>query len=42
MNFANIANQIKFIDTYKCYQESLSILASTMTDEERSNIKKGV
>ena len=40
INFANIANQIKFLDTYKYYQQSLSVLASTMTDEERSNIKK--
>ena len=40
INFANIVNQIKFLDTYKYYQQSLSVLASTMTDEERSNIKK--
>lgn len=38
ITFANIANQIKFIDMY--YQQGLSVLASTMTDEERSNIKK--
>ena len=40
INFANIANQVKFIDTFKYYQQSLSVLASTMTNEERSNIKK--
>ena len=40
INFANIANQIKFLDTYKYYQQSLSVLASTMTDEKRPNIKK--
>ena len=40
INFANIANQIKFIDTINYYQQSLSVLASTMTDEERHCIKK--
>ena len=40
INFANIANQIKFIDTIRYYQQRLSVLASTMTDEERHCIKK--
>ena len=40
INFAKIANQVKFIDTFKYYQQSLSVLASTMTDEERHCIKK--
>ena len=31
INFANISDQIKFIDTLKYYQQSLSVLASTMT-----------
>ena len=34
INFANIADQIKFIDTIQNYQQSLSVLASTMIDEE--------
>ena len=42
INFAYIANQAKFIDFYKYYQQSLSVLTSTMTDKERSNIKKSV
>ena len=37
---ANIANQIKFIDTCKYYQQTLSVLTSTMTDEEGLNLKK--
>ena len=34
-NFANISDQVKFIDTYKYFQQSLSVLANTMSDEER-------
>ena len=40
INFANIANQVKFIDTIKYYQQSLAVLAGTMTDQERFSIKK--
>ena len=40
INFANIANQVNYIDTYKYYQQSLSVLVSTMTDEERFCVKK--
>ena len=32
INFANISDRIKFIDTYKYYQQTLSVLASTMND----------
>ena len=34
INFANIANQVKLIDTIKYYQQSLAVLAGTMTDQE--------
>ena len=37
INFANISHQVKFIDTYKYFQQSLSVLAHTMSNE----IKKG-
>ena len=40
INFANIANQVKFIDTIKYYQQSLAVLAGTMTNQERLSIKK--
>ena len=40
INFANISNQVKFIDTIKYYQQSLAVLAGTMTDQERFSIKK--
>lgn len=33
ISFAIIAEQIKFIGTNKYYQQSLSTLAATMTDE---------
>ena len=39
INFANISNQIKFIDTLKYYQQILSVLTSTMTREEIQKIK---
>ena len=39
-NFANIVNQVKFIDTIKYYQQSLAVLASTMTEQGRLSIKK--
>ena len=35
INFANIANQVKLIDTIKSYQQSLAVLAGTVTDPER-------
>ena len=40
INFANIANQVKFIDTLKYYQQSLSVLPTTMTDQEKQGIEK--
>ena len=39
INFVNISNQVKFIDTYKYFQQSLSILANTMSDEERLGVR---
>ena len=39
-NFANINNTHKFIDTLKYYQESLSQLRKTATEEGREAIKK--
>ena len=39
VNFAIIRNQVKFIDTVKYFQQSLSNLAKSMTDEERKNIR---
>ena len=39
INFANISDQIKFIDTLKYYQQSLSVLASTMTEQEKQSIR---
>ena len=40
VNFANISDQIKIIDTLKYYQTTLANLASTAEDFEKSNIKK--
>ena len=40
INFANIVNQLKFIDTLKYSQQSLSVLATTMTDREKQSIQK--
>ena len=40
VNFANISEQIKIIDTLKFYQTTLANLASTADDYEKSNIKK--
>ena len=39
INFTNIGGQIKFIDTYKFFQQSLSALASNMSDEERKGVR---
>ena len=35
INFANIGNQVTFIDTIKHFQESLGMLASNLTDSEK-------
>ena len=34
INFVNIANQVKFIDTLKYYQQSSSVLVATMKNEK--------
>ena len=34
-NFGNINNEIKLIDSLKCYQRSLSELSSTLTEQEK-------
>ena len=39
INFANIGEQVKLIDTLKYYQQSLSNLADTMAEIEKQNIK---
>ena len=39
VNYANIPNQLKIIDTLKCYQTTLAGLTSTTDDEEKTNIK---
>ena len=39
INFKNIANQAKFIDTSKYYQQNLSVLETTMIDQEKQSIK---
>ena len=39
INFANISNQIVFIDTIKYIQLSLVFLAKTMTKEEKKTLK---
>ena len=39
INYANIGEQIKFIDTMKYYQQSLAKLAESMTEEEKEKIK---
>ena len=40
ISFSNITGEIKFIDSLKYYQKSLSELASTVSDEERAAIRK--
>ena len=40
INFANINNTYKFVDTLKYYQQSLSQLTKTATEEEKEAIKK--
>ena len=39
INFAAIANQVRFIDTTKYFQQSLAGLAESMNDEERRGIR---
>ena len=39
-NFKNIANQVKCIDTSKYYPQSLSVMATTMIDQEKQSIKR--
>ena len=40
INFSNITDEIKFINSLKYYQKSLAELASNLTDEENVSIKK--
>ena len=38
INFANIGNQVQFLDTIKCFQQSLAGLASSLTGKEKEAI----
>ena len=40
INFSNIAGEIKFVDSLKFYQKSLSELASTLSVEEKLAMKE--
>ena len=40
VNYAGIGEQVKFIDTMKYYQHSLTALSMTITPKEKSSIKK--
>ena len=40
INFRNIGNEIKFIETLKYYQKSLGELVSTLTETGKSSVKK--
>ena len=40
INFANIGNQVVFIDTIKCFQQSLGTLASNLTDNKKPAVWK--
>ena len=40
INFSNITDEIKFIDSLKYYQKSLAELASTLSDKEKISVKK--
>ena len=40
INFANISNETKFIDTLKYYQKSLGQLAATLSVDENLAVKK--
>ena len=38
-NYVNVGDQVKFIDTIKYYQQSLSKLAETVTAGEKKSIR---
>ena len=40
INFSNITGEKKFIGSLKYYQKSLAELASTLSDEEKTAVKK--
>ena len=40
INFADSGNQILFLDTIKYFQQSLGVLAKSLTDEEKSAISR--
>ena len=40
INFTNIVSQVNFTDTIKYFQQSLGVLASTMSNEERAAVKR--
>ena len=40
INFANIGDETKFIDTLKYYQKRLGQLAATLSEEEKLVVKK--
>lgn len=42
INFANLGNQVKFIDNLNYYQQSLAQITSTITLREKSAVKKVV
>ena len=39
INYRNIGEEIKFIDTIKYYRKSLAELASTLTEDEKNSVK---
>ena len=39
INYGNITNEVKFIGTLKCYQESLDELALTLSEDETNSVK---
>ena len=42
INFAKISDQVKFIDTVKYFQQSLSALSSSMIDEKKKELELNV
>ena len=40
IRIVNIGNQIRFLDTIKCFQQSLGALANSLTDNEKSAISR--
>ena len=42
LNYANMGDQVKFIDTIKFYQEPLSTLAASMEPNEKENIRRSM